>query len=151
MSTASRAAEQDQVNIVDSRRVLFVGRAMQIRFIMRKTAARWPIPPGGFLMAETVKKPKTPAKDAAKSRKKAAATDGAVLAKKTGAPSNITEITERFKKKQVTQAQTPHDQVARLAHRFFAERGYAHGHHLEDWYRAEQELREGKELRARAS
>jgi Protein of unknown function (DUF2934) len=34
-----------------------------------------------------------------------------------------------------------HDQVARLAHRFFIERGHAHGHHEEDWFRAEQSLR----------
>ncbi len=34
----------------------------------------------------------------------------------------------------------PHDQVAQLAHRFWNERGRAHGHHEEDWYRAEQEL-----------
>ena len=35
----------------------------------------------------------------------------------------------------------PHDQVAQLAHRFWNERGRAHGHHEEDWFRAEQELR----------
>jgi hypothetical protein len=35
----------------------------------------------------------------------------------------------------------PHDQVAQLAHRFWNERGRAHGHHEEDWLRAEQELR----------
>ena len=35
----------------------------------------------------------------------------------------------------------PHDQVAQLAHRFWNERGRVHGHHEEDWYRAEQALR----------
>jgi hypothetical protein len=34
-----------------------------------------------------------------------------------------------------------HNQVAQLAHRFFIERGHAHGHHEEDWFRAEQALR----------
>ena len=34
-----------------------------------------------------------------------------------------------------------HDQVAQLAHRFWAERGRTHGHHEEDWFRAEQALR----------
>jgi len=92
-------------------------------------------------MAETVKKPKTKAKDSAKSRKKVAATDGAASANVSAAPFNVTEITDHAKKKQVTDAHVPYDQVANLAHRFFAERGYAHGHHLEDWYRAEQELR----------
>ncbi len=32
------------------------------------------------------------------------------------------------------------DQIAQLAHRFWAERGHQHGHHEEDWYRAEQEI-----------
>jgi hypothetical protein len=34
-----------------------------------------------------------------------------------------------------------HDQVALLAHRFWNERGRVHGHHEEDWFRAEQALR----------
>ncbi|MGA2753630.1 MAG: DUF2934 domain-containing protein [Terracidiphilus sp.] len=36
---------------------------------------------------------------------------------------------------------TSHDQVAQLAHRFWTERGQTHGHHEEDWFRAEQALR----------
>ena len=92
-------------------------------------------------MAETVRKPKSTAKNTAKSRKKAAATDGAGVTNASTAPSNVTEITDHGRKKPVTDLQVNHDQVANLAHRFFAERGYAHGHHLEDWYRAEQEIR----------
>jgi hypothetical protein len=34
-----------------------------------------------------------------------------------------------------------HDEVAKLAHRFWAERGHQHGTHEADWFRAEQELR----------
>lgn len=34
-----------------------------------------------------------------------------------------------------------HEEVARLAHRYWAERGGQHGHDVEDWFRAEQELR----------
>ncbi len=34
-----------------------------------------------------------------------------------------------------------HDQVALLAHRYWIERGRAHGRHEEDWFRAERELR----------
>jgi hypothetical protein len=34
-----------------------------------------------------------------------------------------------------------HDEIARLAHRFWSERGRQHGHDAEDWLRAEQELR----------
>lgn len=33
------------------------------------------------------------------------------------------------------------EQVANLAHKYWAERGHQHGFHEEDWYRAEQELR----------
>jgi hypothetical protein len=46
-----------------------------------------------------------------------------------------------------------HEQVAELAHRFWNERGRAHGHHEEDWHRAEQLLRgnAGKLLRGKAS
>ena len=34
-----------------------------------------------------------------------------------------------------------HEEVARLAHRFWAERGHQHGNPADDWFRAEQELR----------
>jgi hypothetical protein len=34
-----------------------------------------------------------------------------------------------------------HEQVAELAHRFWNERGRAHGSDAEDWFRAEQLLR----------
>jgi Protein of unknown function (DUF2934) len=77
-----------------------------------------------FKMAETVKKasskPKAPAKPRTTASKKAA---------ENGAPSKVTEI------------KYSHDQVAQLAHRYWAERGQKDGHHLEDWFRAEQELR----------
>lgn len=33
-----------------------------------------------------------------------------------------------------------HEEIARLAHRFWAERGRQHGHDAEDWFRAEQQL-----------
>lgn len=35
----------------------------------------------------------------------------------------------------------PHEEVARLAHTYWQQRGHKHGHHEEDWFRAEQELR----------
>ncbi len=34
-----------------------------------------------------------------------------------------------------------HDQIAELARRYWAERGYADGRQEDDWFRAEQELR----------
>ena len=82
-------------------------------------------------MAETVKKasakPKTPAKP-----RKTAATKKAA---ENGAAANGNGHAEPTKMK------VSHEQVAQLAHRFWAERGGKHGHHEEDWYRAEQELR----------
>jgi len=40
----------------------------------------------------------------------------------------------------ITQMKASHEQIAQLAHKFWAERGQQHGHHEEDWLRAEQEL-----------
>lgn len=48
------------------------------------------------------------------------------------------------KKKEVTpnpaQTKASPEEVAKLAHRFWAERGRQHGRDAEDWFRAEQEL-----------
>jgi len=68
-------------------------------------------------MAETVKKTKAPAKP----RTRAAKT------------TQVTEIT-------ALPAPT-REQIAQLAHRFWAERGWRHGSAEQDWLRAEQELR----------
>jgi hypothetical protein len=40
----------------------------------------------------------------------------------------------------VTQMKASHEAIARLAHRYWAERGQQHGSDAEDWFRAEQEL-----------
>jgi len=89
-------------------------------------------------MAEDVKKakPQPKAKSKAKAQPKlstkktsAKAVATSVARKTNGAPSNLTQM------------KVPHDRVAQLAHQFWAERGHQHGHHEEDWYRAEQELR----------
>jgi hypothetical protein len=68
-------------------------------------------------MAETVKKAKAPAKPRKTTAKKAAAEPVSI----NGGPS--------------------HDQIAELARKYWAERGYTDGKHEEDWLRAEQELR----------
>lgn len=34
-----------------------------------------------------------------------------------------------------------HEQIAELARKYWAQRGYTEGHHEEDWFRAEKELR----------
>lgn len=72
-------------------------------------------------MAEKIKKTKAPAKPRKASVRKKAA---------------ILTMTTPVAPKSVSR-----EEVAQLAHHFWAERGYQHGHHEEDWLRAEQELR----------
>ena len=81
-------------------------------------------------MAEKTKSATTtpkPRKTAA--RKKAA--DGA---------SNVTEITVPREQMTVTR-EIPKDEIARLAHQLWNDRGRQHGSDAEDWFRAEQLLR----------
>jgi hypothetical protein len=72
-------------------------------------------------MAKSVKKATDATTAAAKPRKAAA--------KKEAAPANGASST------------ISPEQIAELAHKFWAERGHKHGHHEEDWLRAEKELR----------
>jgi len=86
-------------------------------------------------MTETVKK----AKPAAKPRKS--------TAKKKTEPVSADPIAinsheaSESRNTMTNQPAVSHDDVARLAHRYWKERGHRHGHHEDDWYRAEQELR----------
>ena len=72
-------------------------------------------------MAEKIKKSSTPGKPRATAPKKPAT-------RKKSVAANATRLT------------TSREEVARLAHRFWAERGHQHGKDAEDWFRAEQEL-----------
>jgi len=66
-------------------------------------------------MTDTANKPKAPARP-----------------KKTAAKrASVTTITKA----------PSHEEIAQLAHRYWVERGHQHGHHAEDWQRAEEELR----------
>ena len=40
-----------------------------------------------------------------------------------------------------TPHEIPHEEIARLAHSYWVARGYSHGSSVEDWLRAEEELR----------
>lgn len=86
-------------------------------------------PPERLLeMAETVKKTRT---TAAKPRKAAKKTvNGA------GADPAIENHHANAQERSISQ-----EEVARLAHTYWQQRGGKHGHHVEDWFRAEQELR----------
>ena len=70
-------------------------------------------------MAKPIKKAVANSKSAAKPRKP------------------VVRKTARAKKSGIS-----HENVALLAHRYYAERGFEHGHDEEDWFRAETELRE---------
>jgi Protein of unknown function (DUF2934) len=79
-----------------------------------------------ILMAET-KKASTTKKPLATTAKPPAPKEPATINKPTRA--------------KVMQMSASHDEIARLAHRYWAERGHQHGNDAEDWLRAEQELR----------
>jgi hypothetical protein len=79
-------------------------------------------------MAETIKKAKAPAKPKKAAAEKPAATKA--VTKKTKEVTGIAIV------KPVSR-----EEVAALAHKYWAERGYQHGKHIDDWFRAEQELR----------
>jgi hypothetical protein len=86
-------------------------------------------------MTETIKK----AKPAAKPRK--------TTTKKKTDPVSADPIAINSHEVQANhtnghhQPAVSHEEVARLAHRYWKERGHRHGHHEDDWYRAERELR----------
>jgi hypothetical protein len=91
-------------------------------------------------MAEEIKKAKAPVKpkkvvtkkvDAEKPAKKVAIKKASVKTESKAAAKTGISIVKP----------ATHEEVAALAERFWAERGYQDGHHLEDWHRAEQELR----------
>ncbi|MGO9438046.1 MAG: DUF2934 domain-containing protein [Terracidiphilus sp.] len=77
-------------------------------------------------MTENVKKVTTPRKPRATSPKEA-------TPKKRTTKGNLTQMN-------APQAMASPEEIARLAHQYWAERGHQHGHHEEDWFRAEQEL-----------
>jgi len=87
-------------------------------------------------MAETTKAKKAPAK----SRKTTKATDAAV----TENGSTVAETTPARTPAKAAQAHSgpiSQEEIARLAHQYWTERGHGHGKHEDDWFRAEQELR----------
>lgn len=63
-------------------------------------------------------------------------------AKKTAAttPSNVTEISVSREQMKVTR-EVSKEEIARLAHQLWNERGRQHGKDADDWFRAEQLLR----------
>jgi len=83
-------------------------------------------------MASSAKKPNGAPKAATKPRTPAAK-KAAVLQMEAPVKADVLQ--------KGNHAALSHEKVAELAHRFWNERGGAHGHDAEDWFRAEQELR----------
>lgn len=106
--------------------------------ILEVTAASWPktstsIHPEDTRMTETVKKPRTTKPKAAPSTNGTGeAKPRKATAKKTAGSTQPTLING---------AGPTHEQIADLARKYWAQRGYVDGHHEEDWHRAERELR----------
>ncbi len=62
------------------------------------------------------------------------------IKKKATTPSKPRKAAAPKKMATVTPISVSTEEVAKLAHRFWAERGFQHGRDAEDWFRAEQEL-----------
>jgi len=82
-------------------------------------------------MTETVKKPRT--------TKPKATAEGAAEAKPRKATAKKANGT--IQPTPINGSGPSHDQIADLARKYWAQRGYVDGHHEEDWHRAERELR----------
>ena len=80
-------------------------------------------------MAESVKKPKA---EKAKAPAKTLKTATTKTTKKSAAPAEPVSISSHS---------PSHAEVADLARKYWAEGGYRDGHHEDDWYRAERDLR----------
>lgn len=80
------------------------------------------------------KKPKAVAKTNAVSTGIKAAPK-AKAAVKSAVAAGVPEVATQNGRPQPT-----HQQIAELAYHFYIERGWGHGHHEQDWFRAEQEL-----------
>jgi hypothetical protein len=83
--------------------------------------------------ATTPKKPRTPVAKMTEPRM--------ITTKMTEPKTPAAKMAEpRAARSKVTQMKASHDEIARLAHRYWTERGGQHGHDTEDWLRAEREL-----------
>jgi Protein of unknown function (DUF2934) len=84
-------------------------------------------------MAETVKKPR------ATKPKTVPKTEGAVEAQPRKAP--VKKTAGSAQPTPINGSGPTHEQIAELARKYWAQRGYIDGHQEEDWHRAEHELR----------
>jgi len=89
---------------------------------------------------ETVNKAKAPAKPRKSAAKKTTTTKKVTEIPHPSGTPEVAAPTNGAFHSNVIEMRPSYEQVAQLAHRYWAEGGYQHGHHVEDWLRAEQEL-----------
>jgi len=90
--------------------------------------------------AEAAEGAEKKAKVTAKPKVAAAGTKAAPKAKaaaKSAEAAGVPEVAVAIVKASV---RPTHQQIAELAHRYYVERGWQHGYHEQDWFRAEQVL-----------
>jgi hypothetical protein len=90
------------------------------------------------MATETVKKTKAPAKS--KSAAKAVETESAVTAAPAVAKKKAVKAPAKAKTVDVGAATPTYAEIAQLAERYWAERGWQDGYAEQDWLRAEREL-----------
>ncbi len=100
---------------------------------------------GTLKKSVTVKKTATPKAEkvkveAATEPKATAKPRKAAVAKKALASVTPIDINREPSTVTVSPSRVSTEEIARLAHRYWLERGCKHGHDAEDWFRAEQEL-----------
>lgn len=91
-------------------------------------------------MADTPKK-RTSSTKAASADKATTAKPRKTAAKKGASGASADPTSQNGHVTAKGQQSVSQEEVAKLAHTYWQQRGHKHGHHEEDWYRAEQELR----------
>ncbi len=91
------------------------------------------------MSTETVKKTKATAKPKTAAKTQAGETEGGVKAESTVVAKK--KAAPKTKAAEVAATHTPsYEQIAQLAERYWAERGWQDGYAEQDWLRAEREL-----------
>jgi hypothetical protein len=93
------------------------------------------------MTTETVKKMKAPAKSKSAAKAQAGETEGAVKAAPAVAAKKTVKAPAKAKTVDVAATSAPsYGEIAQLAERYWAERGWQDGYAEQDWLRAEQAL-----------
>jgi hypothetical protein len=92
------------------------------------------------MATETVKKTKAPAKAKSAVKAKAGEAEGAVKAAPAAAAKKTVKAPVKAKTVDVAAATPSYTEIAQLAERYWAERGWQDGYAEQDWLRAEREL-----------